>query len=173
MEFSDVLKTRRSIRFYSNKQVEEQKLTKILEAVNSAPSAGNLQAYEIVIVREPKIKEKLMYAAWGQKFILQAPINLIFFANPEKSAHAYGKRGEELFAIQDATIAASYAQLAAVDLGLGSVWVGSFDDAEVNEITNAPHNLKPVAIIPIGYYERTSTKTPRREIKEFMNYESF
>jgi len=111
MELFEVMGKRCSVRKYLVKPVEEQKLKKILEAVNEAPSAGNLQAYKIYVVRENMTKKRLSEAAVGQSFIKEAPIILVFCALPEESARRYGVRGTNLYAIQDATIAVSYTHL--------------------------------------------------------------
>lgn len=171
--FFDVVAARRSVRAFQDRPVEPEKLNRILEAANLAPSAGDLQAYEIVVVRDPEARKRLAKAALGQWFIAEAPVNLVFLANPARSARRYGGRGAELYCIQDATIAAAYAQLAAHALGLGSVWVGAFHDDEVREVVGAGRDLKPVAIITIGYPAEKPRATPRRRIEDLVSSERF
>ena len=170
MEFFDVVKERQSIRAFKKKDIEEEKIRKILKAANSAPSAGNRQAYEIVLVRDQKRKEALVKAVHGQDFIAEAPVVLIFCINPQISS-IYGKRGAELYYCQDATIAASYTQLAATSLGLGSVWIGAYDEEKVCEIINAPKEMRPIAIIPIGYPDEKPPRTPRRKLEDIVHKE--
>src|SRR4030043_1840074 len=117
MQFNEILKKRCSIRAYKNVEITEQVLHEILNAAISAPSAGNLQAYEMYIVTDKNIRQKLAAASWQQNFIVEAPVNIIFCANLQLSAEKYSKRGSELYSIQDATIAAAYLQLAAVEVG--------------------------------------------------------
>ena len=119
------------MRAYKPQAVEESKLKRLFEAANMAPSAGNLQAYRVQVVRDQEKKDALAKAAHGQGFIAQAPVCLVFCADPERSAAKYGKRGTELYSVQDATIAGAFAMLAAVDLGLATVWVGDFDEKKV------------------------------------------
>jgi nitroreductase len=164
MDFFNVLDKRRSVRKFKSKPVEKENLLKILEAANSAPSAGNLQAYRIVVVEDETAKEELAQASLGQDFISRAPVVLVFLADRKSSSRRYGERGE-LYSLQDATISASYAQLAATALGLGSVWIGAFDEEKVKQILNK-EELKPVAIIPIGYPDEKPGKTPRRSLDE-------
>lgn len=147
---------RKSVRSFSDRSAEIEKIETILEAANSAPSAGNLKAREILVVTEPEIKRLLMDASFGQKQILEASAVLVFSALPEKSAEKYGQRGRELYAIQDATIAASFAWLQAVDIGLSGGWVGAFDEEKVQKILDLAENQKPIAIIPIGYTKNIS-----------------
>lgn len=164
-----MIRNRHSIRAYKDKEVEEDKLQKILEAANSAPSAGNLQAYEIFLIRDPYKKKALSEACLDQEFIAEAPVVLVFCSNPSRSSWKYGKRGEELYSLQDATIAASYAQLAATALGLSSVWVGAFFEREVLKILGNPEGLRPVAIIPIGYSAEEPFITGRRKLKDIVH----
>ena len=166
MELEEVLKKRRSVRCFLEKEVEKEKLEKILEAARSAPSAGNLEAREVYIISDKKKKGEIATAALNQSFIQKAPLVLIFFADLERSASKYGERGKELYAIQDATIAASFAWLEAVAQGLASVWVGAFDDEEIKKNLGAEDNLKPIAILPIGYGAEGPAPTSRRPKNE-------
>ena len=165
MEFFEVVKNRHSIRAYQDKEIEPEKLEKILNAANSAPSAGNLQAYKICVVKDRKAKEEIAEAA-NQEFVATAPVVLVFLADPDQSAQKYRSRGEKLYSIQDATIACAYAQLAVADLDLASVWVGAFDEGAVSEAIDAPSNLRPVAILPIGYPAEKPKIKPRRPLSD-------
>ena len=106
MEFTELIRARRSVRAFKAIPIETEKLNRILELANLAPSAGNLQAYEIYHVTAAHTRAALARAA-DQSFIAEAPVILAFFANPGRSARKYGARGKELYAIQDATIAAT------------------------------------------------------------------
>jgi len=173
MEFFEVIKSRHSVRAFQSRDVEDEKLRTILNTANAAPSAGNLQAYEIVVVRDPQRKAALARAAYGQEFVAQAPVDLVFCANSMQSASKYGRRGAELYSVQDATISAAYSQLASVALGLGSVWVGAFDPEAVASTIRAPRGITPVAIISIGYPAEEPRATRRREIRDLVREETF
>jgi nitroreductase len=168
MDVFTAIKTRQSIRAYQPEPVEPDKLQTILRAINQAPSAGNLQAYRVFIVREDKVKRALAKAAWEQNFLVQAPVVLVFCADPARSAARYSRRGEQLYGVQDATIAVAYAQLAATALGLATCWVGAFEDAEVARVMQLPHGLRPVAVLPIGYPAESPPRTPRRPSGEII-----
>jgi nitroreductase len=146
--------------------VEEDKLTWILEADNRAPSAGNLQAYMIVIVRDAVTRKALAQVALNQESVAQAPVVLAFFACPQISAARYRSRGAELYALQDATIACAYAQLAATALGLGNAWVGAFNDDAVKRILKVKGDRRAVALLPIGYAAEFPKPTSRRPLNE-------
>ncbi len=169
MDFFAVVESRRSIRAFLNRPVEKEKVTRILEAANRAPSAGNLQAYEIYLVARADLRAELARAALDQKFIAQAPLVLVFCAHPARSAQRYGRRGERLYAVQDATIACAFATLAAAALGLGSVWVGAFDEETVRRILQAPEGIVPVAILPLGYPAEDPPPKPRRGVDDLTH----
>ena len=169
MEFFEVLEARRSIRAFADKPVESEKWHKILDSANRAPSAGNLQAYEIFEVRRRRTLEALARAAFDQEFVAQAQAALVFCAHPSRSARKYGNRGVSLYCVQDATIACAYAQLAATALGLACVWVGAFDDDAVREAIGVGQQLVPVAILPIGYAAEAPEATARRSISELVH----
>jgi nitroreductase len=171
MEFFDALKARHSVRAYADMPVEAEKLDQILETVNLAPSAGNLQAFEVYIVTRPDHDQRseLVAAASGQDFLKQAPVVLVFCAHAERSAERYGKRGIGLYCIQDATIACTYAMLAASALGLSTVWVGAFNESEVGRIINAPQAHRPVAMLPIGYAAEEPRIRCRRSLNDLMH----
>lgn len=169
MDFFEVVKSRHSIRSFARTAVEPEKLQIILESANRAPSAGNLQAYEIYLVSKASDRVALARAAWEQEFVAQAPVVLVFCAHPARASRRYGQRGVRLYALQDATIACTLAMLAATALGLATVWVGAFDDDAVSRAIGAPKDLVPVAILPIGYAAEEPEPTPRRRLQELVH----
>ena len=159
--FFDFLEHRRSIRAFKEDAIDESKIDKILQACNLAPSSGGLQTFEIYQIKNIEMKEKIVSAAKDQTFISQAPLLLVFCANPSLSIERYGERSH-LFSVQDATIAAAYAQLTVYALGLSTVWVGAFDENKVTKILELPQGQRPVVILPIGYdNEKPKEKTTR------------
>ncbi len=171
MEFKELLSRRRSVREFDPRPVEPEKLREILEAADIAPSAGNLQAYRMVCVTDPSVRKALAQAAFNQTFVARAPVSIVFLADPARAARRYGERGRRLYCIQDATIACAHAHLRAADLGLGSVWIGAFDDDAVAQAVKAPDDLIPVAILPVGYPAESPPPAPRRGVKDLVSYE--
>ncbi len=168
MNFFSLIKKRSSIRAYKERPLSEEKVEKLLNAANSAPSAGNLQSYRILVIKSEEVKERLVKAAHGQKFISQAPIVFAFLQDEARSRDRYGDRGE-LYSLQDGTIAATYLQLAAVEMGLGSCWVGAYDDDQVSEILSTQKS--PLSLIPVGYPARQSgNDSARRELEEIVQF---
>jgi nitroreductase len=159
MEFSELIRERRSSRRFKPAPPTQAQLDAIRDAANLAPSAGNLQGYYFYLVTSKETKEKLAKAAFNQGFIAEAPAAFVFFADAATSSRKYGERGN-LFCIIDASIAAAYAQLAAADMGLGAVWVGAFNDVEVKEVFG--EEGRPVCILPVGNPEDNPGKHPRQ-----------
>jgi nitroreductase len=168
MDFFKLIEERHSMRKYQFKPVEEEKLTRILEAANRAPSAGNLQGYEIYVVRKLEYRQALVKAAYDQEFLAEAPVVLVFCADAPRSAAKYGERGATLYSVQDATIACAYAQLAAKSLGLDTVWVGAFDEQAVAGIVHIEDGLRPIIMLPVGYAGKESRPRPRRPLKDLI-----
>lgn len=152
MEFFDVIKNRHCARsFNPDKSVPEEDVKKILDAGKRAPSAGGIYPVKFFVVKDAGTRKNLAMAALNQDFIAEAPVAIIVCVDIEKTAEKYGKRGRELYAIQDSAVAAENIFLAATALNLDCCWVGAFDENEVRHIADIPKNLTPMAILPIGY----------------------
>ena len=166
----ETVRHRHSVRSYqADMPVEQEKLHAILETACAAPSAGDLQAYRIVVVSAQAERDALRRLAGDQAFIAEAPVALLFCADPARSGSKYGERGERLYALQDATIAAASAQLAVVAAGMASTWVGYFDGAEVARLMELEAGLEPVAILSVGYPAELPEPTPRRPLDEVVS----
>lgn len=159
--FESLCNTRRSIRNISNKEIAEYDLQKILEVINTAPSAGNLQGYEVIVVKNEEVKKQICAASYNQSFVYDAPVVLVFIALPKVSGSKYNARGEKLYSIQDATIACTYAMLASESLGLATTWVGAFSEEDVIKSLKLTRYEVPVSILPIGY-KLKDNPIPRR-----------
>lgn len=172
MEFADVIKTRYSVRQFSAKEVEKEKLTMILEAGGLAPTACNFRPQRILVLNEKDSLEKLKNCT---RFHFDAPLAVIVCYDKETSwKRKYDDAdGGEI----DASIVTTLMMLKITDLGLGTTWVGSFDPQKVKENFNLGSNLVPTAILPIGYPSEDSQPVPghfsRKELKETVTYNSF
>ena len=169
MEFFEVVKTRQSIRAFQDKPIDPEAIQQILETISRAPSAGNLQGYEVYLVTRCTVRQALARSTGGQDFITQAPLVLVFCAHPARSARKYGRRGTTLYCLQDTTIACAYAQLAVTALGLASVWVGAFNEDAVRQAIGVGRDLRPVAFLPIGYAAETPEHRSRRALLELVH----
>jgi nitroreductase len=173
MELSEAIKGRRSIRAFKKQDVPEETVEKLITAASWAPSAGNIQPWEFVIVRKPAVKKKLAQAALDQKFVEEAPVVIVVCANEERSSMGYGFRGRTLYCIQDTAAATQNILLTAHSLGLGACWIGAFNEGEAKEALNAPEGIRPVAIIPVGYPNEVPSQRVRRPLSQIMHCETF
>jgi nitroreductase len=173
MELFETIKKRRTIRSYQVKPVENEKLEKIFEAANQAPSAGDNQGYEIVLVEDPLLLGQLWKSIHFQTFSKPSQLALVFCANDKRSDPKFGERGKTLYCVQDATIAAAYAQLAATALGLVTGWLGSFNEDEVRKTIGAPAYIRPVAVLSLGYSAEDPASTTRRSISDLVHRDKY
>jgi nitroreductase len=152
MELIEAIKTRRSIRRFDKRPVDDKVIHEIIELGNLAPSAGNLQPRDFIIVKKQEIKEQLAHAALDQRFVAEAPVVVVVCTNLKRTAH-YGSRGRELYSIQDSAAAIENMLLAIVDKGLSCV--------------------RPVAMLPIGYSGAKTGHASRIGIDELIHYEKW
>lgn len=169
MELMDVIKKRRSVRSYKSKPIPEEKLMKVLEAARLAPSAVNRQPWKFVVVREESKRRSLAVAAANQSFVGEAPVVIAAVAT---SPHHVMRSGVPSYAV-DLAIAVDRMTLAAADEGLGSCWIGAFDQDEVKRILKIPKNFKVVVLLPIGYPNDKPSPKPRNPLQEIICWESF
>ncbi|MGB9662875.1 MAG: nitroreductase family protein [Moorellaceae bacterium] len=160
-----VMKTRRSIRRFKPESVPELAVHEVLEAACLAPSAGNIQPWFFYVIYRAEIKEALSRAAFGQRFVAEAPVVIAVCADLERAA-AYGDRGRTLYCLQDTAAAVSHILLAATAQGLGTCWVGAFNEEEVRRVLALPAHLRPVALVPLGYPAQAPSPRPRRPVEE-------
>lgn len=149
VEFLRFLATRRSVREYTGSELTEAEIRFILDCAASAPSAGNLEAWDVVVVTDPEIRQDLSLAAFDQPHVGEAAAVFVVCANYVRSMSRYGERGI-LYAVQDATIACTYMMLAAEAEKISSCWVGAMDEADVREILGLPAHVRPVALLCTG-----------------------
>lgn len=161
-----VMAKRRSTRKFSDKPVETTKIDKIIAAADTAPTAGNYQGFEIFYVKGPEKKKLLVDACNGQPYV-NAPVVLVFCKNPSRVKFDFPEYVLKKFAIQDATLAAGYSQLAAQALGLSSIWIGMFDEQKVMDVIGT--DLIPSSVLCIGYPKQTKFPKPRRNLKDLVH----
>jgi nitroreductase len=173
MEVFEAIKGRRSIRAFKEQNVSEETIKKLLESATWAPSAGNIQPWEFIIVKERETKIRLSEAALDQEFLEEAPVLIIVCANEIKSSQRYGTRGTTLYCIQDTAAAIQNIHLTAFSLGLGTCWVGAFDENQAREILHVPKGIRPVAMIPVGYPNEKPKLRERQPLSEIVHSETF
>jgi len=142
---------RRSIRKYLKKPVEFDKIAVILKAASKAPSAGNLQDYRFIVLTDKGVIRHVADHCTEQYWIAQAPVIIVVCADTDRTEAYYGLRGQRLYSIQNAAAAMQNMLLAAYDLGLGSCWIGSFEEEYLSDALSIPDNIRPQGIITLGY----------------------
>lgn len=160
-----IFSSRRSTRKFTKSKVEEWKIDKILAAADTAPTAGNFQGLKIFYIKNKKTKEALVEAANKQPYV-NAPVVLVFCMDPERVKLKFPPKILAKFSLQDATLAAAYAQIAASGLGLSSIWIGMFDEKKVQDILGT--DLRPSSILCIGYPTQKKPPKSRRKLKELI-----
>ncbi len=169
MHLSSLIRSRRSIRAFTGKPVPEPLLQELVELANWAPSAGNLQARDFIVVRDADTRRALARAA-DQVELEQADAVLVVCTNARRIGK-YGARGRELFAVQDAAAATQNFLLAAYDSGLGTVWMGSFDEEAVRRILGIPGYARPVALVAVGWPAEKPPPPERLPLTEILHRE--
>jgi len=167
------IKSRRSVRAFTNQPVSEKEVEKLIDAARWAPSAGNIQPWAFIVVRDPKVKRGLCEAASNQTFIEKAPVVVVVCADTQQSSQRYGSRGANLYCLQDTAAATQNILLAAQAMGLASCWVGAFKEERAKEVLNTPSWLRPIAIIPIGHAAEEPRARPRKHLNEIIHRETF
>lgn len=172
MELDNVLRERRSIRKYSNKEVSWLLVSEVLEAGQLAPSAGNLQNWYFIVIRKKYVRERVLKYCDGCEWAIKAPILIVVCADIEKAKRMFGPKGVEVYSVQNCACAAMQMMLKAQDIGLGTCWIGSFDEKAVSNELNIEKTTKPLCILTLGYGE-TQEKLTRNEISNMVFFDMF
>ena len=172
MELVESIEKRVSVRSFSEEDVPEEVIMEALRLGQLAPSAGNLQARDFIVIRDKDTKKKLAKAAFGQEFLDEAPVVIVVCANLVRIRN-YGIRGTELYCLQDSAAAVEHILLFAASKGYGSCWVGAFDEREVTKILSLPECARPVALLPIGRPKEAWRRTPRLQLDTVTHKEKW
>ncbi len=169
MDVSEAIRERRSVRAFTDQPVEEEKLRQVLEAGRLAPSARNMQDWRFVVVRDPQLRAALAEAANGQEFVGQAPV--VIAACAVQTAHVMSC-GHPAHLI-DVAIAIDHMTLAARALGLGTCWIGAFDQARARALLGVPDSGAVVQLLPLGYPAEWPSARPRKGLAEVVSYDGW
>ncbi len=182
MDVFEAIKTRRSIRKYSQQPVEKEKLDAVLEAVRMSPSWANFQCWRMIVVRDMQTKERISELSYvesyfspkgyksnpSKKALVDAPLVLVLCADPAQSGAIWGQN----YYLTDCGIAAENLMLAARAQGLGTVFVGIYEEEKVKKLLNIPDSIRVVGLFPLGYpLEDKREGPPRKPISESCFFE--
>jgi len=169
-EFLEFLTSRCSVREYGEAEISPHEVEYLVNCAVTAPSAGNLESWDVVVVRSREQREALSAAAFDQPHVEAAQCLFVACANYVRSMSRYGERGI-LYAVQDTTIACTFMMLAAHALRLHSCWVGAFDEDAVKEVLHLPGHIRPIAILCVGRGIPPGSLTPRMAASEHVHEE--
>jgi nitroreductase len=167
MDVISAIKIRRSIRKFSERLVEDEKLQSILEAARLAPSAKNMQDWRFIVVRNNETRKKL--AEVSQEWISSAPIIIVCCGTDPTGVMSCGQPRYTV----DLSIATSFMILEATNQGLGTCWLGRFDEKAVKEILEIPEEVRVVTMFPLGYPAETPEPKPRKALDEIVSYDKY
>lgn len=142
MDLYDAMRARRSVRTYVDRPVPMDALGRLLEAARQAPSANNLMPWRFIVVTDPETKATIAASGQYGKFLAHAPVAIVALGDEGTAPRWYAV---------DTAIALEHIALAAVAEGLGSCWIGSFDEAKVKELLAVPEGQRVVAVLALGY----------------------
>lgn len=166
MSFAELAAERKSVRGFTQKEIPDGAIHQMLLAACNAPSAGNCQPWHFYVLKGRRIVQRLHHQAFSADWICTAPLMIVVCMDQAKIAERYGARGRELYAVQDTAAAIQNILLSAADQGLGSCWVGDFDEDACASVLQLPESRRPVALLPIGYPKGKCPKPPRRPLAE-------
>jgi nitroreductase len=169
MDVFTAIVERKSVRKYKDKAIDEAALARVLEAGRIAPSAGNRQDWKFVVVRDQETRLKLAVAAKGQMFLGQAPVVIVGCAVEPTYVMMCGQPA----GIIDVSIAFSFMMLEATELGLGTCWIGAFDEGAVKNILGVPDQVRVVAMTPLGYPDEVPEGRPRKSMEDVVCFDRY
>ncbi len=173
MDILDTIKTRRNVKEFLPKFVAWDDISKILEAARHAPSSGNLQNWRFIVAIDPGLKQKLAEAALQQYEIINAGALIVVCADPEKAERYYGLRGERLYTVQNCACAIQNMLLEAHSLGLATRWIGAFEEEMVKRELSIPDQIRPQAIIAVGYPKEIPQKPPKLPLETVVYFNAW
>jgi nitroreductase len=171
MSVLEVIRQRRSVRVYKKDPIPEESLLRVLEAARLAPSGKNLQPWKFVVVQDSELKKKLAKASNKQDFIADAPVIIVACGFPDECYQALGRYMKSWPV--DVTIALEHLILQAQEEGLGTCWIGSFEEEEVKSLLDVPEHVKVLALTPLGYPGDMPESRGRKSLEKIISYDSF
>jgi nitroreductase len=167
MDFLKLVETRRSVRAYQSKPVEQAKLTQVLEAARLAPTASNLQPFRLIVVHTQG-REAELRRMYDRDWFVQAPLVVCACGVP---AEAWLREDGTRLHQVDVAIVMDHLILAATSLGLGTCWVAAFDVKAVRDILGIPNVVEPLVMTPLGYPADEPPTKIRRPTADLVRYE--
>src|SRR5918996_3120741 len=173
MDFDEVIKRRKMIREYQDRQISAELIRKLLKNAHRSPSAEHTQVQEFIVVIDPITKRKLCQASLEQRQVEDASVLIVVCSNTSRSVNRYGKRGTDFYSVIDGAFASMIILLSAINEGIGASFVGAFEDNKVSRILGLPVHVKPIGIIALGYPAEKPERFDRIELNSLIHYEKY
>lgn len=171
MSILDIIRQRRSIRRYKSDPIPDETLLSVLEAARLAPSGKNSQPWKFIVVKDQKMKENLAVASRGQRFIAVAPVIIVACGYPDRS---YARQGNYMKSWSiDISCALDHLMLKAQEEGLGTCWIGAFEEKEVKPLLGIPDDVRVLALTPLGFPDEEPKDRGRKPLEEIISYEKY
>lgn len=182
MELKDIIEKRKSVRSYTEEAVSDELVLRIIEAGHKAPTAGNLQPWDFIIVKEEQKKREIVNTTFvgndrsstqRQEWMLQAPVFIAVCADRDRCYSRYGDEGLKSLIYLDCAACIENMLLAVVDVGLASCWVSGFRKNELVSVLELPPSHEPIGVLPVGYSNDSSPRRPKRELSDIIHRETY
>jgi len=171
MSILKVIKERRSVRRYRQDPIPEEVLLRVLDAARFSPSGKNLQPWKFILIQEESLKQRLVEASVRQTFIAEAPVVIVACGFPDR---CYSRMGNYMKSWSvDVAIAIEHLILQAQEEGLGTCWIGAFEETDVKSLLGIPEGVRVLALIPLGYPDESPAPRGRKSLEEIVSYNSY
>ena len=170
MEFSEVLKKRRSTRKFTIEGVSREQIIKLLEAAIAAPNACNMQSWHFYVVTDLGMRNKLREECAVTDWATTAPVLFVVCADSAKITERFGERADKVFVVQDTAAAIENLLLCAADMGLGGCFMGAFNEDKIRTIVGVKNGHKPLAVVPVGVPAMEMPARPRNPLENVVTF---
>jgi len=172
MDLIGSISERHSVREYKNQDIFMDDLGRLLEAGRLAPSSGNIQNWNFVIVTDEEKKKEIAVASMNQLWMIQAPVFIVVLSDLEKAKKYFGERGE-FYSTQNCAMACENIILTATSLGIGSCFVSAFIEERIREIVGAPDSFRAEAVITLGYEAKNTTRSRKASLYSKVSFQTY
>jgi nitroreductase len=173
MDFDECLKTRRSVKTFTDKKIKDKDINEVLDSIRYAPNSGNLQNWRLILVKDQKKKEQLKKTAFNQEWIDQAPISIVVCSDDKDVEKFYGKKSSKKFCIQNCAAGIQNMLLKAHSLGISSIWNAVSDEEKIKHLLKIPEDINIHAIISFGYSIEDPDMPKRFELQNILHKEEW
>ena len=166
----ELIKSRRNVTQFLPKFVSWENISRVLDAGRHAPSCGNIQNWKFIVILKPEMKQEIAAASYDQYEIAPAFALIVICAEPEKAERYYGEKGKTFYTVQNCAAAVQNMLLEAHSLGLGTRWIGAFDQGKIKSLLKVPEEAEVHAIVALGYAKDVPPKPPKYPLEALVYF---